>query len=108
MRLTAREYLVHLPLHDAARIKAMATLFPDRTETQIITELLSAALDEMEESFPYVTGERVITEDEQGDPIYEDVGLTPRFYRLTQENVKGLEDELACRDDPSLTFGKGP
>ncbi len=100
-RMSARSYRVALPLHDAARIKALATLYPGRSEEQLIAELLSAALDELEAAFPYVQGERVVAEDEQGDPIYEDAGLTPRFYRLTQRYVKELEEELRRRAEGS-------
>jgi hypothetical protein len=41
---------------------------------------------------PYVPGERVISTDEQGDPIYEDVGPTPRFMQLAREHRRDLED----------------
>ncbi len=97
-RLTARDFHVQLPLHDAARVLALTELFPGRTETQLITELLSAALDELEAAFPYVPGQGVVSEDDHGDPIYEDSGLTPRFYRLTQRHVQALEQELAGHD----------
>ncbi len=91
---TARTYEVHLPLHDAARILALADMFPSRTEAQIITDLLGAALNELEASFPYVEGSRVVAEDEYGDPIHDDAGLTPRFHRLTQTHLRELEEEL--------------
>jgi len=44
---------------------------------------------------PYIAGKKVISSDEQGDPIYEDVGLTPRFVELTRKNRKRLEAELS-------------
>ena len=47
---TSHEYLVRLPLHDAARVHALAEMYPGRTETQILTNLLSVALDEIEEA----------------------------------------------------------
>jgi hypothetical protein len=75
---TAAEYAVRLPVDDAARLAALAEMFPGRTPEQLITDLLGAALQEIETSMPYVTGKKVISSDEQGDPIYEDVGLTPR------------------------------
>ena len=53
-----------------------------------------AALQEIETSMPYIAGKKVISSDEQGDPIYEDVGLTPRFVELTRKNRKKLEAEL--------------
>lgn len=91
----AREFTVRLPLHDAARLLALAEMYPGRTETQLITELLGTAIDELEAAFPYVQGNKVVAEDEQGDPIYEDQGLTPRFIALTRKHLRRLERELA-------------
>lgn len=90
-QLTVRKYSARLPVWDAARIAALAQLFPSRTKTQIITDLLSAALDEFESSLPYVRGDRVVSEDDHGDPIYEDAGLTPPFMELARRYA----DELA-------------
>ena len=96
-RLTAREYRVRLSVHDAARIAALAEMYPRKTEEQLITELLSAALDTLEVTLPYEQGDRVIAEDELGDPIYEDVGPTPRFLTLTRKHAARLvrEDDSA-------------
>jgi hypothetical protein len=91
---TATEYAVRLPVDDAARLAALAEMFPGRTPEQIITDLLGAALQEIETSMPYIAGPKVISNDDQGDPIFEDVGLTPRFVELTRRNRKKLETEL--------------
>lgn len=92
---TATEYAVRLPVDDAARLAALSEMFPGRTPEQLITDLLASALQEIETSMPYVAGKKVISTDEQGDPIYEDVGLTPRFAELTRKNRKKLEAELS-------------
>jgi hypothetical protein len=91
---TATEYAVRLPVDDAARLAALSEMFPGRSPEQLITDLLSTALQEIETSMPYIAGKKVISNDEQGDPIYEDVGLTPRFVELTRKNRKKLEAEL--------------
>jgi len=91
---TATEYAVRLPLDDAARLAALAELFPGRTREQIITDLLGVALQEVAAAIPYVPGPKVISSDEQGDPLYEDVGLTPRLIELTRKYRKRLEAEL--------------
>ena len=91
---TATEYAVQLPLDDAARLAALAEMFPGRTPEQLITDLLATALQEIETSMPYIAGKKVISSDEQGDPIFEDIGLTPRFMELTRKNRKKLEAEL--------------
>ena len=88
--LTAAEYAVRLPLDDAARLRALAELFPAFTREQILSDLLSAALTELAASMPYVRGNKVISKDEHGDPIYEDAGYTPRFIELTRKHRRKL------------------
>src|SRR6266850_147782 len=87
---TATEYAVRLPVDDAARIQALAELFPGQSKEAIITDLLGLALQELAASMPYVAGKKVISQDEQGDPVYEDVGLTPRFMELMRKHKKKL------------------
>ena len=53
-RRTVSEYCARLPIHDAAKLAALAEMYPGRTERDIITDLLSAALDDLEAAFPYV------------------------------------------------------
>jgi hypothetical protein len=91
---TVTEYPVRLPVDDAARLHALAELFPGRTREQIITDLIGAALQEVAAAMPYVPGKKVISTDEQGDPVYEDAGPTPRFAELTRQFRKKLEAEL--------------
>ena len=88
---TARAYAVRLPLDDAAQLAALADMFPGRAPEQLISELLSVALKELAAAMPYVAGKRVISTDEQGDPLYEDVGPTPRFLELARVHRRGLE-----------------
>src|SRR5262249_58337317 len=91
---TATQYLVRLPIDDAARLSALAEMFPGRTAEQLITDLLGIALAEVGTAMPYVPGQKVISTDEQGDPVYEDAGLTPRFVDLTRRNRRKLEADL--------------
>ncbi|MDX1451567.1 MAG: type 1 pili tip component [Oleiphilaceae bacterium] len=91
--LTTEEYAVRLPIEDAAKIAALAEMYPKRSKTEIITELLSAALEEMETSMPYVAGKKVIETDEMGDPLYEDVGPTPKFLDLCKKYTSLLKKE---------------
>ena len=78
---------VHLTLQDAARIAALAQMYPHKTQAQIISELLNSALQASEAAFPYRAGSRVIAEDEFGDPIYEDIGPTPRYHNLSRQQA---------------------
>ena len=94
---TARTYAVRLPVDDAAQLAALADMFPGRAPEQLISELLAVALKELAAAMPYVAGKRVISTDEHGDPVYEDVGPTPRFIELARIHRRALTAAAARR-----------
>jgi hypothetical protein len=90
---TAKEYPIRLELNDAARLHALAELFPGQPIDVLIADLLRAGLDEIAAAMPYERGPKVISRDDHGDPLYEDVGLTPRFVELSRKFKRKLEVE---------------
>jgi hypothetical protein len=92
-RLTRSEYSIHLDLESAARLAALAEMYPKRSVEELIGELVGSALEELEASFPYVRGSQVVATDEQGDPLYEDIGPTPRFLALSRRYLQQLSDQ---------------
>ena len=86
--LTDTSIHVRLTTSDAAKIAALAEMYPSRTPEQIVAELLSAALNELEHSLPYIPGDHIAEFDEMGDPIYEDVGPTGKFVELTRKHLE--------------------
>lgn len=78
---TEQRFAVRLPLEDAARVQALAQMY-GLGEEEVITDLLHAALEEIIEAMPYVPGDKVIREDDHGDPVYEDRGPMPKFLEL--------------------------
>jgi len=91
--LSAQSYTLRLPLEDASRVRALAEMYPRRAIADIISDLLHAALDEVEASLPYQQGTRVIAEDEQGDPIYEDTGPAARFRQLASRYAEEMREQ---------------
>ena len=92
-QLTQETYCLHLDLESAARLNALAEMYPKRSTEALLGELVGAALEAVETSLPYVRGTHVIATDEQGDPVYEDVGPTPRFLELSRKHLKRMLDE---------------
>ena len=88
---TTETYQIHLETGDAAKIHALAELFPGVDHERVITDLLSAAVEQIEAAIPYVPGDKVIREDDFGDPVYEDKGMTPEFLELVKKYRKQLE-----------------
>jgi hypothetical protein len=95
---TATEYAVRLPLDDASRLLALIELFPGVSVEEIVTDLLHAGLDEIAAAMPYEPGPAIISRDDHGDPVYEDIGMTPRFVELARKHKKTLEAGLDRAD----------
>lgn len=91
--LTEKQYSLPLSVGDAARIEALAEMFPSMTKEQLLRDIISAALDDLASGFPYVAGENVIAKDEEGFPMYEDIGLTPKFLQLSRKHLRELSDD---------------
>lgn len=85
---TSKAYAIPLTVEDAARVAALSELFPGVDEERIIGDLLSVALEQIEADMPYEAGDRVIREDEFGDPVFEDTGLSPKFRRLLKAKLQ--------------------
>lgn len=86
--ITEESWSIRLPVEDAARLQALAEMFPRRSVEGLLTDLISAALNDIESGFPYIGGNNVIARDEEGDPMYEDVGPTPRYLELTRKHMQ--------------------
>lgn len=87
-RLTKTAYSIHLDVEAAARLAAITEMYPKHHTEELLGELIGAALEELETSFPYVKGQKVIATDEEGDPMYEDIGPTPRFLALSRRYLQ--------------------
>ncbi|HLD66454.1 MAG TPA: pilin assembly protein [Pseudomonas sp.] len=92
-RLTKSPYQIHLDLEAAARLAALSEMYPKRRTEVLLGELIAAALEELEASLPYVKGSKVVATDEQGDPLYEDIGPTPRFLALSRKHLRELGEQ---------------
>jgi hypothetical protein len=93
-RLSMREYGVRLPLGDAARIAALSEMYPRRSEVELITDLLTAALDELEVAMTYLPVKQTMTEDEVGNLVIQDLGPTPRFLELSRKYRSAMESAI--------------
>jgi hypothetical protein len=106
-RLTPKQFSLRLPVHVAARVSALCEIYPSKSRTEIIGDLLSSALDQLQESFPKIKGNRFKEPDysEDGEPIaiFEDLGPTNRFRHLSNKHHLMLEKELG-NESPSPLF----
>src|SRR5665647_3021026 len=90
-RLTSKQFSFRFPTHIAAKIAALADLYPQKNRTQIVADLLTSALDDLENNLPQALGygldeqdqydERRIAEysGQEYEPIYHLGGARGKF-----------------------------
>ena len=103
-RLTAKQYSFRLPVHVAAQISALCEMFPQKSRTQIVGDLLATALEDFQRSFPEVKGDYVGEDSAQGVRVFKDVGPTLKYQKLVDQHYIELETELGT-EDPKPLYG---
>ncbi|MEH6627106.1 MAG: hypothetical protein V7739_11725 [Motiliproteus sp.] len=74
---------IPIPKEDISKLEALAEVYQLPME-DIIANLISNALKEVEERIPYVQGSTVIRI-EEGDPIYDDSGHMPNYLQAKKK-----------------------
>lgn len=100
-RLTAKQQSFRLPVHVAAKINALCDLYPTKTKTEIVGDLLAAALVEAIAHLPSERGKQVDEDSELG-AIYEVHGPVKEFRRLANKHFRELERALGTKNPPDL------
>jgi hypothetical protein len=90
-------------MHVAAKIPALCELYPNKTRTEIVGDLLTTTLVEVEKAFPSYEG-RKLAEDPDGEPIYEELGPVYDFRIATDRYYKELERELGDESARGLYY----
>ncbi|MEL0028154.1 MAG: hypothetical protein VW625_05765 [Perlucidibaca sp.] len=72
---------------DVVKVKALAAVF-GVSEPEIIASIIHHGLFELESRIPYEQGTKVIRV-EEGEEVYEDIGMMPRYIEKIREITRG-------------------
>ncbi|WP_299983169.1 hypothetical protein [Desulfobacula sp.] len=116
-KLSVKQFSIRLPILANAKIFALCEMYPARSKTTIINDLIATALDQVTETLPGKKGKLLgpDTDDLFDDPelrdytdsdftnstvggIYEDVGIKGQFLRLTKKYLRQLEKEANIKE----------
>lgn len=97
-RLTAKQYSFRLPVHVAAKIAALCEMYPQKNRTQIVADLLSTALSDLESGLTHYASSQFVTRDDDGREVYVANGPAADFRRYTNKHFVELEKELGVED----------
>ncbi|MDE2294411.1 MAG: hypothetical protein KGL36_03020 [Gammaproteobacteria bacterium] len=101
-RLTAKQQSFRLPTHVAAKINALCDLYPHRTKTEIVGDLLASALEEAVKHLPAALGEEWGRDSNSGEMLYHAAGRAAEFRRLANKHYKAIEKELGNKEAGEL------
>ena len=112
-RLVSKQFSFRFPVHIAAKIAALAEVYPQKNRTQMVADLLTAALDELEKNLPAQCceadphaqssyDEYNYHEGIKSDTLYEMGGTRAHYRRLCNDHYKALEKELGNENASDL------
>jgi hypothetical protein len=104
-RLTAKQQSFRLPVHVAAKLNALCDLFPTKTKTQIVGDLLSSAIDDLVNHLPVLAGEPQGPLGNDGQEYFTEAGPRAEFRRLANKHNRELERDLGNKDPADLFTG---
>ena len=103
-RLTAKQYSFRLPVHVAAKLAALEEMYPTKSRTQLVGDLLSAAISEVEREFPLIPGQLIDRRPDTGEEIFEDLGPGRQYQAAATRHYNELEKEMGNESPAKLSF----
>lgn len=100
-RLTSKQYSFRLPVHVAAKIAALCDMYPQKTRTEIVGDLLATAIDDLVSGMPFVDG-KIVGFGPDGEELCEDAGPRAQFGTLADKHYKAIEREMGNKNPSSL------
>lgn len=117
-KLTPKQISIRLPILAAARIAALCDMYPSKSKSQIISDLIATALDQVQEGLPSKKGKELpVDGSEYGDipddynaigpdgtvrieipRVFEDVGPKGIFLSLTRKHLRKLEKAAGIKE----------
>lgn len=95
-RLTPKQISIRLPIHVSAKISAISEMFPRRTKTEIIGDLLAAALEQFAKGLSSEPDEDDIARGYDPDGCY---GERAWYGRFVDKYLAEFEQEGASPAD---------
>ena len=102
-RLTSKQYTFRLPTHVAAKIHALCDMYPAKTRTQIVADLLTSALQNIDQGMPVTEGDVIDRHPDTGEELRELFGPRMEFHGLANKHFAEIERELG-NESPKPLF----
>jgi hypothetical protein len=105
-KLTPQQISIRLPILVSAKISALMDLYPKKTKTDIISDLLISALEMLENELPmnivntgYDPGRN-----ELGEPQHEYFGTRKEYFNLTEKYLRKIEKGAHIKEPMTFSY----
>ena len=105
-RLMPQQISFRLPVHVVAKLAALCEIFPNKTRTDIVGDLLSTALDEVIAALPIYQGRELGVIPGTTEPYYDELGPQRDFKELANRYFAEFEKEMG--NEPSTKLYEVP
>jgi len=98
-KLTPKQISLRLPIQVAAKVSALCDMYPRKTKTEIIGDLLATALEQLENGLDSTGHNFLGHHPETDEEMYENYsGPLIDFRALTDKYLQELEAELEAKN----------
>lgn len=102
-RLTAKQYSFRLPVHVAAKLAALEDLYPAKSRTQLVGDLLAAAIADVETKLPTSPGTVWGSHPDTGETMFHATGQGVTYRELANKHYEDMERDLG-NESPAKLF----
>ncbi len=102
-RLTSKQYSFRLPVHVAAKLAALEDLYPTRTRTQLVGDLLATAINEVERNLERHDGAPLrVRHPDTDEELFEEAGQIVQYRALANKHYVEIEREMGNKHPDPL------
>jgi hypothetical protein len=102
-RLTPKQVSIRLPMLVSAKISALLDLYPKKTKTDIIADLLTSALEKLEDEIPMYRDVDQSPVRNEGEYSFEFVGMRKDYFNLVEKYLREIEKEADIKEPMQFT-----
>ena len=104
-RLTPKQVSIRVPILVSAKISALMDLFPRKTKTDIIGDLLISALEKLEEEIPMIMN----VDEHESWPGESEVhvgysGMRKNYFKLAEKYLRKMEKEAHIKEPLEFSY----
>lgn len=106
-RLTPKQLSIRVPMLVSAKISALLELYPKKTKTDIIGDLLITALEMLEKELPMnmlTEGKEPVSFDELGEGLFMYFGTRKDYFQLTEKYLREMEKEAGVKEPMKYSY----